>query len=412
MKVLRAVAAALCLSPLSVHISNAKDAPIAGITVENFCIKGADNACQEYALDAFYASLSKNQKGDKHVTRITHFGDSIIAADYISATLRQKFQAEFGNGGPGFVFFSSPSNFHATEGVSLSGKGFQSDKLPEPKAKDGILGFGGAIFSAKAAGAKAKISTKSPFSRAELYYLEAPKSGDLSLSIDKASPELISTNSTNTKLAYKSFTLADSNHELSFESKGALKVFGVVLERESGVAYDNIGLISGAASQLLSINETHFAEALKQRDPDLVILSYGTNEANYTSTNSTSIGDYQEKLERVIQRIKKATPGASCLLISPIDSAEKIENEDGTSTTKSKPVMAKLVETQRAAAKAQGCAFYDAYSAMGGKSSAASLYSKGVLGGYLAHPTPKGAKLIAQHIYDALYTGFKTSKTK
>jgi lysophospholipase L1-like esterase len=409
------VAAVLCSLAILCGFSWAQPLPTlrAGnvTSLEDFCIDGPDKACSKHAMDAFYHSLYLANKGEQgHPTRITHFGDSIIAADYISATLRQKFQNEFGNGGPGFVFFSSPSAFHATENVSFFNKGFSSDKLPEPKGKDGLLGFSGAIFSAKSAGAKAKISTRSPFSRFELYYLETPKGAALSISADKESAEKISTDGSSARPAWKSFTLADGTHELLFESDGPVKTFGVVLERDSGVVYDNIGLISGAIAQLLSINEAHFIEQLKHRAPNLVVLSYGTNEANYTSTNSASMGDYQEKLELVLQRIKKAAPEASCLLISPIDAAEKIENEDGTTTIKSKSVLPKLVETQRVVARAAGCAFYDAYSAMGGKGSAATLYSKGTLGGDLSHPTPKGAKLIAQNIYDALYNGYKVSR--
>jgi lysophospholipase L1-like esterase len=380
-------------------------------SLEDFCIDGPEKACRKHAMDAFYSSLARADKGEKgYLSRVTHFGDSIIAADYISATLRQKFQAEFGNGGPGFVFFSSPSAFHATENVSFSAKGFSSDKLPEPRGKDGLLGFGGAIFSAKSAGAKAKITTKSPFSRFELFYLETPKGAELLVSSDKATPEKISTSGNVAKPAWRSFTLSDGNHELSFESEGSAKVFGVVLERDSGVVYDNIGLISGAAAQLLLINEAHFVEQLKHRAPNLVILSYGTNEANYTSTTAASINGYQEKLELVLERIKKAAPEASCLLVSPLDAADKIANDDGTTSTKSKSVLPKLVETQRAVAKAAGCAFYDAYTAMGGKGSAATLYAKGTLGDDLSHPTPKGAKLIGKTIYDAVYNGYKVSK--
>src|SRR5438046_2900420 len=82
---------------------------------------GADSVCRAHAMDPFYAKLGKVQRGEAGaIARVTHFGDSIIAADYISATVREKLQADFGDAGRGFVYALHPTDFHATDGVTQS----------------------------------------------------------------------------------------------------------------------------------------------------------------------------------------------------------------------------------------------------------------------------------------------------
>jgi lysophospholipase L1-like esterase len=388
-----------------------KEAKKISAELENPCIDGSESACRTHAMDAFYAALKKAEAKDPGgVVRVSHFGDSIIAADYVSATVRQRLQSLYGDAGRGFVFPARPSSFHATEGVSLgSGSGWSIDKLPEPRSKDGALGFG-ASFTAKGK-AKAKLSTKSAVSRFEVYYLESPSGGDLSLSLDGATPETISTKGSATKLAWKSLSTTDGPHDLALEAASGVKLYGVTLERDTpGVVYDTIGLVSGAAAHLLLIEESHFKSQLSHRAPNLVIVEFGTNEANYTGTSSTAIAEFQSQQEKVLGQIRKSAPKASCLVVSPVDAAERVADETGEETLRSKAVLPKLVEAQRAAALAKGCAFLDMFTAAGGKGSASSLVSKGYLGRDLAHPTPAGARVIGRAIADAIVTEYGAYK--
>src|SRR5690606_24603507 len=57
-----------------------------------------------HSLDAFFAALARTQqKQDGAITRIAHFGDSIVVSDYISGTLRRKLQETFGDAGHGYM---------------------------------------------------------------------------------------------------------------------------------------------------------------------------------------------------------------------------------------------------------------------------------------------------------------------
>lgn len=403
--------AALGLLTAPRPLEAAKEAKKLSAELENPCIDGSESACRTRAMDAFYSSLARVEKGEAGaISRVTHFGDSIIAADYISASIRQKLQSTYGDAGRGFVFPARPSSFHATEGVSFgSGSGWSIDKLPEPRSKDGVLGFG-ASFTAKG-NAKAKLSTKSSVSRYEVYYLEHPKGGDLSLSVDGGAAETLSTSGSSSKLAWKSVTAPDGPHSLSLEATAGTKIFGVTMERDTpGVVYDTVGLVSGAAAHLLLIDESHFSAQLSHRAPHLVILEFGTNEANYTGTSSAAIAEFQAQLEKVLKRVRKGAPKASCLVISPVDAAERIVDEAGAETLRSKAVIPKLVEAQRAAALAQGCAFLDLFSATGGKGTAASWAAKGYLGADLSHPSPGASRMLGRAAADAIIAGYAKKK--
>ncbi|MDB4994663.1 MAG: putative periplasmic protein, partial [Myxococcaceae bacterium] len=62
-----------------------------------------------HALDAFYRSLTRTDKKEAGaVTRILHYGDSVITGDLVSGTMRRMMQARFGDAGHGFILTANP----------------------------------------------------------------------------------------------------------------------------------------------------------------------------------------------------------------------------------------------------------------------------------------------------------------
>jgi lysophospholipase L1-like esterase len=377
--------------------------------LEDFCVSGEEASCRARAMDAFFAALKKISDGEaKAQARVIHYGDSIIAADYISSTVREKLQAELGDAGRGFAFAALPTNFHAlAEVTQKASKGWTIKRLPDPKPKDRLMGFAGASFASKTKGARLSFSTKKSISRVEVYYLAQPGGGELSVSADGELLETLSTAGDKAAPAWKAFTLTDGPHDLSLEvlGTGEVRLFGVALERESaGVIYDNAGEVSGATAHLLEIDADHFSSELGHRAPSLVVIEYGTNEVNYTSTSAAGLAEYQETLTAVFKKVRAAAPKASCLVVSPLDSAQP--SEDDPTKLVSKPAIPKLIKAQREAAKAAGCAYLDVYAALGGKGTAVTWAEKGLLGEDLSHPSPGGARIVGKLIYEALSRGF------
>ena len=93
-----------------------------------------------HALDAFYTSLAKTRaKQPGAVTRILHYGDSVITSDYVSGTMRRKLQADLGDGGHGFILVANPWEWYFHNDVAHgAGEGWSSSRITGPTTRDGM----------------------------------------------------------------------------------------------------------------------------------------------------------------------------------------------------------------------------------------------------------------------------------
>src|ERR1035441_6972612 len=106
-------------------------------------------------------------------------------------------------------------------------------------------------------------------------------------------------------------------------------------------------------------NQSHWAAELQHRHPDLVIVNYGTNEADFPAFIDEQ---YEKELREAIRRLRAALPETSLLIMSPMDRGYKTGGEIATM-----PTIPRIVELQRRVARETGCGFFDTYQAMGGE---------------------------------------------
>jgi len=208
-----------------------------------------------HALDAFYKQLGKTVKKDSNaITRILHYGDSIIASDYISGTLRRRMQQKFGDAGHGFILIANPWEwyFHNDLTHSASG-GWKTSRLTGPWTSDGLYGLGGVSFHTDLVATATFGPMKTgdygkKVSRYDIFYLEQPDGGDFQIEIKGRDPERVSTRGDAKISRKKSVVVDDADMTLRTLGGGDVRMFGVALERESGVAVDALGVLSGRAS--------------------------------------------------------------------------------------------------------------------------------------------------------------------
>ena len=358
-----------------------------------------------HALDAFYAALAKTRaKQPGAITRILHYGDSVITSDYVSGTMRRKMQAEFGDSGHGFILIANPWEWYFHNDVAHgAGEGWSSSRVTGPTAKDGFYGLGGVTFNG-APGASAYFGTSEKtaygkkVSRFDVYYLETPGGGDVEAKIGTAI-EKFSTKGEGKASRIKSFTVADGEAKLVLRVlTGSPRLFGVAMERDrAGVVYDALGANGARAEMLGSLNGGHLGEQLALRKPSLVVLQYGTNESEAPGIAA----NYEKTLSGVIAMIKTAAPDTSILIASPLDRAEPAESGGA----RTKPIIKKLVQAQRHVARETGVAFWNTFEAMGGEGSMAKWMKSGLGGGDFTHPSPQGAEIIGDLFFKALTTG-------
>lgn len=161
---------------------------------------------------------------------------------------------------------------------------------------------------------------------------------------------------------------------------GTVDLFGVVLERmKPGVIVDSLGVVGRRLGSLRSWDWSIIGEQLATRDPKLVVLQYGTNEADDPDLVLEDVAKYYDE---TIARIRAAAPAASILILGPPDMGVR---EAGKSCDHHKPpkagidagvipecewrtpaVLKELIAVEHAAALRNHVAFFDTFAAMGG----------------------------------------------
>src|SRR6201999_3954123 len=124
------------------------------------------------------------------LARIEFFGDSVVASDFGTGTLRRLLDARFGDAGHGFVLVANawPQYFH-NDVYRVADKGFRVSRIVGPRAPDGLYGLGGVSFVASP-GLRAHIGTARngdygrSVSRFDVAYLAAPGGGAVEARID------------------------------------------------------------------------------------------------------------------------------------------------------------------------------------------------------------------------------------
>lgn len=136
---------------------------------------------------------------------------------------------------------------------------------------------------------------------------------------------------------------------------------------------------------------------LAHRDPDLVIVMLGTNEAEWLAARGTGMAEHEKLFGELLGTVRKANPKGSCLVVSPLDQLDR--RTEAMPPRDSVPAM---VDAQRRAATAKGCAFWDTYAWMGGKGASREWHKRGLVMKNFQHPTSAGATRIAEALYAAL----------
>ena len=358
----------------------------------------------------FYEALEKTARGEQSaITRVGHYGDSSIATDLITSTIRQNLQARFGDAGHGFVLAAKGYIPYKHRGVSQSSNPDSWDVREVVRRQDrhGRYGYGG-VQSRAMQGAWARVGTtkRGDFgrnaSRFDIYYEAQPRGGKFSVRLDKERREVVSTRADDYTDGVYSIEAPDGPHSIEFRYTrgGPVYFYGVVVERDGpGVVYDSLGLVGARANRLLNYDEAHIRSQLERRGVNLIVLGFGGNEASDDRTEE----DFYEDYLKVIRRMRQGREDLGCLVFAPLDQARRHRGRIRTL-----PTIPLIVGAQRRAAFDSGCAFYDTWQAMGGENAMRRWYKARprLAMGDFRHATPAGYEIIGNMFYKALLAGF------
>ncbi len=323
----------------------------------------------ERPLARFYRALEDlraGQDADGKV-RVLAYGGSHTDADVYTHYLRTYLQERFGDGGHGFVHVAKPWRWYRHVDYRVEGiKHWITEHAQRRKGRmDGFYGLLGCSLAASSKRAIGKIVPRgdSVSAEHEIYFLRQPKGGSFKVLADGKPIATVKTKADELGAGYHRFVLPEGPHEIEIklDGNGEVRLFGMTFERESpGVVVDTLGITGTRAANMLTWDREIWADNVAHRDPDLVMLFYGTNEA---MDEDQPIGAYEDDLRGVLGRIQEAAPKASCLIMGPGDFPRR--GPDGTWVNRQR--VDELIEAQRRVALEAGCGFWDTKAFMGGE---------------------------------------------
>jgi len=327
------------------------------------------------ALFPFFEALENTAAGQsERITRVLHWGDSLIAADGITGQLRVRFQSRFGDGGPGFLPVHVDPRWGYRPHILRWQEGdWNTLNITFAGAQTPRYGLAGLVSTADEAakvvlgGPKGPDGERQPIHRFDLFYQIQPNGGSFFAKPRNQRGKHASTQSDHVGDRFMTIESEEgaTTFSITTQGDGPVTIYGVALETTGpGVTWETFGVAgSSTASMLAYQGKRHLHKQVSQRKPDLVVYETGGNELGYHTLTEGDGEQYQANYLKALHKIWDGAPeGTPCLIVSPIDQATRVRGQ-----ITSKPTITKMVEVQRRAAQEAGCAFWDAHHAMGGE---------------------------------------------
>ena len=354
-------------------------------------------------LQHFYQRLGTLPGGR---VRVVHLGDSHLQADEFSGRVRRELQRTYGNAGRGLVFpfrvaHTNGSPSFRTDLVAGHWQARRVLSAPDSALLVGLSGFVLATTEAEAAFTVRMPTAYLPTCQFnQLTVLRQPGPAALDWQVRSAQ---------GTWLGALLGVAPGVAHALPLDSlhgtvtlrtvrttprQTKALLYGLLLDNgQPGVVYHAIG-VNGAAVRHYN-RAPLFFEQLPVLEPDLLIVSLGTNDAYETDFDPAV---FRGQLDTLVTRLRRAAPAADVLLTAPPDSyrARRYRNPD----------LARLGEVLRAYAQAHDLAYWDFAAVQGGYGSMRRWQQAGLAQADLIHFTTSGYELQGQLLYHALQDGF------
>jgi lysophospholipase L1-like esterase len=358
-----------------------------------------------YLYPLYEKMYQQRTRGGQKIS-IVHIGDSHILGNFLTREVRDRLQAEFGDGGRGLVFpyklagSNGPKDYLVESNCKWQGGSCQKDL--DESTPFGISGFrletvhnnGELTFRlSDTATSETKFFTKvTVFQRKTAQEYDLIVRDDNSNQVAQLYIEDDYSRSYLFDRPVGQVTLAIDRHT---SQQKILTIDGISLENElSGVIYHSIG-VNGAKFQDFA-RARHFARQVAELNPDLFILSFGTNE----SQGKTDPGYMHRTMDNLIAQLQEEAPNALFLLTTPADSYLRGRGFN--------PNMADMSAVIRGYAQEKGFALWDLFSISGGQNSAQLWKSNGLMSSDSVHYSKLGYAAQGKLLYQSIIKGYNT----
>ncbi len=357
-----------------------------------------DYGQEQSALAEFRKALTSPRQN--RPMRIAVLGDSFIENDIITADLREQFQGELGGNGVGFVAFSTPiAKYRATIKHTFEGWETYSvmsmNKTPE-KYHDKFYVSGLLCVPEEGATVSMASTTFRKYTKqstvARLLFINE-KSTELRVTINDSLQRVFKPESS----AGVQQIVISGNIEkidMSVHNVDGFVGYGIVFEDRSGVCVDNYSVRGTSGLPIFKTNTAINRSIGKMLGYDLVILEFGLN---IMQADVLKYDSFSQSLSRIIRYVKTCFPEASIMVMGVGDRC----HNTGSGYETMEAVYG-VFEAQRAAAEAEGAAFWNTFEAMGGHNSMKGFVERKWAGKDHLHIGYGGGQYIAQQMYRSL----------
>jgi len=355
-------------------------------------------------LARFHGALRalEEKRATRHV-RVLWLGDSHGQADFWSGQLRRSLAERFGSGGPGFVHLGYKNYRHDGLKLEVDGRWRMRPKRPVwiERQDDGVFGLGGLMMSGYADSPRVELTVSDTGGAEQLsfdlcYRFHKPDD-QLEITVGGQRRSLqVGADSPINELRHVMLT-GPSSSSFAVRPIGRTDLCGVVVEADPrttpGVVLDTLSINGARYGTMLAWDAEAWTAEVARRQPDLVILELGTNEAGDGTPKFDRVADDARAL---LERVRSAAPSCDCVVVSPTDRADA-----ETRTTK-------MRATLMARAAELGCAWFDAWEILGGEGAMAKLReeSEPKVQADGIHLTIKGYRELGQAMFTQLMKGY------
>jgi lysophospholipase L1-like esterase len=348
---------------------------------------------QPGALAPFFERLlrlSSGSEADRPAVHIVHFGDSHTAADEWTGGLRDLFKERFGDGGSGFSLAGRPfPGYRRFDARGSATSGWSSEGGHTGKG-DGYFGLGGVGVYTDRPGQS--VSLEADCTRMEIQFLRQPDGGRLALYDGDEYLEDISTDG-ELGPGFVAYATAAGAHRFVLKTldRRPVRLFGWVADKPGGVTYEALGLNGAEAGVILKWDGAMFATYLGRRDPALIVLAYGTNEASDPVWTQES---YRNMFARLVERLREDAPTATILALGPADRWGVVRGRWQIHTG-----IDGIIADQKEVCRKLGCAYWDTRARMGGPGSMRDWLTAGLSQNDRVHFTAAGYSRLASTLF-------------
>ena len=341
---------------------------------------------------------------------VIHIGDSHLQAGDFTAIMRKKLQVQFGNAGRGLVVplkvarTNEPSNYRSSSNIRWKARRnvIKNDSID--------IGIGGVTIKTEDVNADLKLRIFDDgaldYASTKVRIYHAKNIDNFDIAVKDSANNILGKCSDDAERStmYSTVEFVNPVHEINLSLLGADKkntsIFGFVFENNNnGLLYHSMG-VNGAEYRHYNASK-YFVEQAATLNPDLYIISLGTNEA-YAPNFSTA--DFYNQIDTFVTALRNANPAVNILITTPGDANKKKKYKNKNNK--------KAGDTIKEYCIKNNVAYYDLMNVMGGYGSINKWFARGLANKDHLHLTVAGYQLQGALLYNALMKTYENNFAK